>query len=139
MYKIEIVGKNCLYIKVIGTFPESVAERFIDDFNGKTKDHENLCAIIDGMDMIMLNINSFKILLDLLKKNNSKLRKSAYVVRRNPVLTKEAEILLEKAESPNRKIVQNLDEAKKWIGIEDIIIGKYSDSTTIYKVIPTLY
>ena len=124
MYKIEIIGENCLYIKAIGRFPESVAKRFIKDFNEKTKNYDKLCAIIDGMDMVMLNIDSFKIILELLKKNNDKLKKSAYVVRENPVLTKEAEILLEKAESPKRKVVKTLDEAKKWIGIEHIIIGK---------------
>jgi hypothetical protein len=37
-------------------------------------------------------------------------------------LPKEIELLLKKAESPKRKIVQNLEEAKIWIGINDIII-----------------
>jgi len=32
--------------------------------------------------------------------------------------------VLEKADSPKRKIVHTLDEAKEWIGIKDIIIKK---------------
>ena len=123
MFRIEIIGENCLYIKTLGTFPKSVAERFVKEFEEKTKDYEKLCAIVDNLDAILLDLRSFNIILDLLKKNNQKLGKAAYVISAsNLPLDKEFQILLERAESPNRKIVHNLDEAKKWVGIEDIII-----------------
>ncbi len=125
MFRIEIIGENCLYIKTLGTFPKSVAKRFVKEFEKKTKNYEKFCAIIDNLDAILLDLRSFNIILDLLKKNNDKLGKSAYVIsERNLPLDKEIEILLERADSPNRKIVHNLDEAKKWVGIEDIVIGK---------------
>ena len=62
--------------------------------------------------------------LEFLKKNNDRLVKSAYVVAHNPVLDKEAQILLDRADSPKRRIVENLDDAKEWIGISEIIIEK---------------
>ena len=125
MFRIEIIGENCLYVKTLGTFPKSVAKRFVKEFEEKTKDYKNFCAIIDNLDAILLDLRSFNIILDLLKKNNEKLGKSAYVISsHNLPLDKEIEILLERADSPNRKIVHSLDEAKKWVGIEDIIIGK---------------
>ncbi len=124
MYKIEKIGENFFYIKVLGTMPPSVAKKFVKDFKAITKDLESFSSIIDGMDLIILNIKSFKIMLKLLKKNNKKLIKSAYVIGESPVLNREAEILLERAKSSKRKIVENLDEAKKWIGIEDIVFQK---------------
>ena len=125
MFRIEIIGENCLYIKTLGTFPKSVAERFVKEFEEKTKNYGKINAIIDNLDAILLDLRSFNIILDLLKKNNKKLGKSAYVISsHNLPLDKEIEILLERAESPNRKIVHSLDEAKEWVGIEDIIIGK---------------
>ncbi|TFG22954.1 MAG: hypothetical protein EU529_08845 [Promethearchaeota archaeon] len=125
MFRIEIIGENCLYIKTLGTFPKSVAKRFVKEFEEKTKNYENFCTIIDNLDAILLDVRSFNIILELLKKNNEKLGKAAYVISaHNLPLDKEIEILLEKADSPNRKIVHNLDEAKEWVGIKDIIIGK---------------
>jgi hypothetical protein len=124
MYKIEKIGENVLYIKALGTFPISVAKRFTKDFKTKIKNLDKFSAIIDGLDLIILNLKSFRIVLKLLKRNNDKLIKSAYVIGKNPVLNKEAEILLEKARSPSRKIVETLEEAKNWIGIEKIIIQK---------------
>jgi len=124
MYKIEKIGENIFYIKILGTMPPSVAKKFIKDFKARTKDLESFSSIVDGLDLIILNIKSFKIMLKLLKKNNKKLIKSAYVIGESPVLNKEAEILLERAKSSKRKIVENLDEAKKWIGIEDIVFQK---------------
>ena len=124
MYKIEKIGENFFYIKVLGTMPPSVAKKFIKDFKARTKDLETFSTIVDGLDLIILNIKSFKIILKLLKKDNKKLIKSAYVIGKSPVLNKEAEILLERAKSSKRKIVENLDEAKKWIGIEDIVFQK---------------
>ncbi len=124
MYKIEKIGKNHIYIKVLGTFPPSVAKNFIKDFEERTKGFTNYSVIIDGLDFILLNLKSFEIILDFLKKNNDRLVRSAYVVADNPVLDKEAQILLERAKSPKRKIVTSLDEAKEWIGIEDIIVKR---------------
>ncbi len=124
MYKIEKIGKDYLYIKIMGTFPPSVALKFIDDFEETTKNLKNLSVIVDGLDFILLNLKSFEIVLEFLKRNNERLVKSAYVIAQNPVLDKEAQILLDRADSPKRKIVDNLDDAKKWIGISEIIIEK---------------
>lgn len=124
MYKIEKIGENYLYVKIIGTFPPSVANKFIKDFEEKTNELSKLSVIIDGLDFILLNLKSFEIILEFLKRNNERLVKSAYVIAQNPVLDKEAQILLDRADSPKRKIVDNLDDAKKWIGISEIIIEK---------------
>ena len=121
MFKIEKIGENIFYIKALGTFPKSVAKRFVKEFKEKTKDLTKSSAIFDGLDFILLAMKSFNIILKLLKENNKKLTKSAYVCK-SPVLVKDFEILLERADSPNRIVVDNLDDAKKWIGIEDIII-----------------
>jgi hypothetical protein len=124
MFRIEKLGENEFYIKALGTMPPSVAERFISQFNEKTKNLSSFSVIVDGLDFILLNLKSFEIILDFLKKNNERLIRSAYVVGDNPVLDKEAQILLERAESPKRKVVTSLDEAKEWIGIEDIMIKR---------------
>ena len=124
MYKIEKIGKHDLYIKIMGTFPPSVTRKFIDEFEEKTKKLKKLSVIVDGLDFIMLNLQSFEMVLDFLKKNNNRLIKSAYIVVNNPVLDKEAQILLDRADSPKRKLVNNFDEAKEWIGIKKIILEK---------------
>ena len=122
MYRIEKIGENRLYIKVLGTFPPSVAKRFIKEFNKNTKKSKLFSVIIDGVDFILLNLESFEIILDFLKKNNERLNRSAWIVSKNPPLDKEIQILLDRAKSPKRKIVQNLDDAKEWIGVKEIII-----------------
>ena len=124
MFKLEKIGENTFYLKALGTFPPSVAKRFVKEFKEKTKNLESFSVIVDGLDLIILHLKSFKIVLNLLRKNNKKLIKSAYIVGENPVLTKEAQILLERAKSPKRKIVKDLEEAKDWTGIRDIIIQK---------------
>ncbi|MFX0030201.1 MAG: hypothetical protein ACFE8B_13400 [Candidatus Hermodarchaeota archaeon] len=124
MYRIEKIGENLFFIKALGTFPPSVAKRFIKEFNKKTKKLRELSVIVDGMDFILLNLESFEMILDLLKKNNQRLQRSAWVISKNPPLDKEIQILLDKAESPKRKIVETLEEAKEWIGIKEIIIEK---------------
>jgi hypothetical protein len=124
MYKIEKIGKNVFYIKALGTMPPSVAKKLVEDFKEKIENLENISSIVDGLDLIILNLKSFKIILDFLKELNPKLIKAAYVIGKSPVLNKEAEILLERAKSPNRKIVKTLEEAKQWIGIEKIIFKK---------------
>jgi len=122
MYRIEKIGENQLYIKVLGTFPPSVAKRFIKEFDKKTKKLKLFSVIIDGVDFILLNLESFKIILDFLKKNNERLYRSAWIISKNPPLDIEIQILLDRAKSPKRKIVQNLDDAKEWIGVTEIII-----------------
>ena len=124
MFRIEKIDNDCFYVKAIGTFPPSVAEKFIKEFEERTKKLENFSVIVDNLDVILLDVNSFDMILNLLKKNNNKMRKSAFVISRNPPLDKEYELLLKKAESPNRKIVQTLDDAKEWIGIDKIVLKK---------------
>ena len=122
MYRIEKIGENQFYLKVLGTFPPSVAKRFIKEFDKKTKKSKLFSVIIDGVDFILLNLESFKIILDFLKKNNERLYRSAWIISKNPPLDIEIQILLDRAKSPKRKIVQNLDDAKEWIGVTEIII-----------------
>jgi len=122
MYRIEKIGENKFYIKVLGLFPPSVAKRFIKELKKKTKKLKEFSAIIDGSDFIFLNLDSFKIVLDYLKENNERLNKSSWIISKNPPLDKEIEVLLKRAESPKRKIVQNLEEAKEWLGISDITV-----------------
>jgi hypothetical protein len=124
MYKLEKIGPTHFYLKGMGTFPPSVAQRFINEFEERTKDLKEFSVIVDGLDFILLHLKSFEMILDFLKKNNERLVKSAYIIADNPVLDKEAQILLDRADSPKRKIVNSLDQAKKWIGISAIIIEK---------------
>ncbi|MHA2184465.1 MAG: hypothetical protein ACXADU_15710 [Promethearchaeota archaeon] len=122
MFRIEKIGENEFYIKALGTFPPSVAKRFIKEFSEITEKINKFSVIIDGLDFIFLNLESFEIILDTLIKNNNKLVKSAWVISKNPPLDTEIQFLIKKAESPKRKIVQNLDQAKNWVGINKIII-----------------
>jgi hypothetical protein len=122
LYRIEKIGERHFYIKVLGLFPPSVAKRCIKDFKKKAEKLKEFSVIVDGLDFIFLNLDSFKIILDFLKENNERLDKSSWIISKNPPLDKEIEFLLERAESPKRKIVQTLDEAKDWIGVSDITI-----------------
>ncbi len=124
MFRIEKIGTNCLYIKAIGTLPPPEAEKFIQNFKGMTEEMKNFCVIIDALDFTLLSFKSFEKILDLLKEDNEKLTKSAFVIAKNPPLTSEFQILLEKAESPKRKIVETLDAAKEWVGIPEIVIQR---------------
>lgn len=125
MFQIEKLNDTSFYIKAIGTFPPSVAESFVNKFGALTKDiKDNLRVIVDITDAIFLKFDSIEIILDLLRKNNEKLYRSAFVISKNPPLDKEFKFILEKAQSPKRKIVSNLNEAKEWIGIADIILKK---------------
>ncbi len=125
MYQLEKIGENSFYFKVIGTFPPSIAKRFMEEFDEKIKELNNYSIIIDGLNFIFLNLESLELLMEYLKKNNEKLTKSAYIVEeKNLILGKEIEYLLDRAESPKRKIVHDFDGAKAWIGIKNIIIDK---------------
>ena len=122
MFQIEKIDDTCFYIKATGTLPPPVAERFIKEFEELTKDiHDNLIIIVDIIDAILLSINSIELILELLKRNNKKLFRSAFIIAKNPPLSEEFKYLLEKAKSPKRKIVSNLEEAKEWIGIEKVV------------------
>ena len=125
MYQIEKLQENKFYIKAIGTFPPPTSEKFVKDFEEHTKDIQSgLCVIIDITDAIFLKLDSIRIILDLLKRNNKKLHRSAFIISQNPPLSEEIKYLINKASSPKRKIVSNLEEAKKWIEIEKVIIRK---------------
>jgi hypothetical protein len=125
MYQIEKLQENKFYIKAIGTFPPPVAKRFVNEFNEIIKNlKDDLSVIIDITDAIFLSLDSLEIILELLKRNNNKLYRSAFMITQNPPLSKEIEYILEKAASSKRKIVSSLEEAKKWIGIEQVIIKK---------------
>lgn len=125
MYQIEKINDTSFYIKATGTFPPTVAERFIKEFKVLTKDiPDKLSVIVDITDAILLSIDSIEIILELLKRNNERLFRSAFMISENPPLSEEFRYIIEKAESPKRKIVSTLDEAKEWIGIEELIIKK---------------
>lgn len=124
MFRIEKIGSNHFYIKVLGTFPPSVTENFLKEFGKQIENFDRISVIVDGADFILLNLKSFEDILNFLKKNNEKLEKSAWIITTNILLDKEIQILLKKAESPKRKIVRNLEEAKRWLGIETITIEK---------------
>lgn len=125
MFRIEKIGSNHFYIKVLGTFPPSVTENFLKEFGKQIENFDRISVIVDGADFILLNLKSFEDILNFLKKNNERLEKSAWIITTNILLDKEIQILLKKAESPKRKIVRNLEEAKRWIGIETIMIEKH--------------
>ena len=122
MYQIEKLNDTSFYIKATGTFPPPVAERFIKEFGELTKDiRSNLSIIVDITDAILLSVNSIEIILELLKKNNEKLFRSAFIIAKNPPLSEEFKYLLDQAKSSKRKIVSNIEEAKEWIGIDNIL------------------
>ncbi|MHA1726572.1 MAG: hypothetical protein ACTSXH_17330 [Promethearchaeota archaeon] len=122
MYKIEKLDDNMLYIKAIGTFPPSVTDDFIENFEKLTMNIDTFSVIVDLLDAILLHVKSFDKILNLLKKNNEKLMKSVFVISNNPLLKKEFILLIEEANTPKRKIVNNFKEAKEWIGIKEIRI-----------------
>ena len=124
MYRIEKLIKSHFYIKAIGDFPPSMAKKFIAEFTELTHSiKKDLRVIVDISDAILLNINSIELILDLLKVNQ-KLYKSAFLISFNPPLGEEFKYLFKKAQSEKRKIVHSLEDAKKWIEIENIDIKK---------------
>ena len=123
MYQIEKLNKSHFYIKAIGDFPPPMAKKFVAEFKESTSTiKQDLRVIVDISDAILLNINSIELILDLLKENNQKLYKSAFIISYNPPLGEEFKYLFKKAQSDKRKIVYSLEEAKDWIEIEDIVI-----------------
>jgi len=125
MYQIEKINDTCFLIKATGTFPPPVAERFVKEFKKVTKKiNKNLCIIVDIMDAILLSIDSIDIILELLKSDNERLFRSAFIIEKNPPLNEEFRYLLDHAQSPRRKIVFNLEEAKEWIGIDNVEVKK---------------
>ena len=125
MYQVEKISDTCFLIKATGTFPPPVAERFVKEFKELTKDvHENLSIIVDITDAILLSIDSIDIILDLLKSDNERLFRSAFIIEKNPALDEEFRYLLDHAQSPKRKIVSSLEEAKEWIGLDKVVVKK---------------
>ena len=125
MYQVEKISDTCFLIKATGTFPPPVAERFVKEFKELTKDvHENLSIIVDITDAILLSIDSIEIILELLKRNNERLFRSAFIIEKNPALDEEFRYLLDHAQSTKRKIVSSLEEAKEWIGIDKVVVKK---------------
>ncbi|TFF95597.1 MAG: STAS/SEC14 domain-containing protein [Promethearchaeota archaeon] len=124
MYRLEKIGDNTIYLKATGTFPVEEAQKFVEEFREFTHKMDQYSVLVDLMDAILLSPSSFNIILDLLKKNNEKLLKSAFAICCNPPLNKEFQLLLKRAESVKRTIKDNLDEAKEWLGISNIIIKK---------------
>jgi hypothetical protein len=122
MYKIEKIGRNDFYIKVMGLFPPQAAKRFSQKFLSEIEGLDKVRVIIDLLDAILIKISSLDIIIDLLKKTEEKLEKSAFCVPHNPPLKEELKYVLENAQSSKRKIVKTLDEAKGWTGIPKIII-----------------
>ena len=80
--------------------------------------------IVDITDAIFLKLESLTTILDLLKRNNYRLHRSAFIISNNPPLDTEFLYLLEKAKSPKRKLVSTLEKAKAWVGIDKIIVKK---------------
>lgn len=125
MYQIEKIDNSHFYIKAVGDFPPPMAKKFLAEFKELTNDiDKDLRVIVDISEAILLNISSIELILNLLKENNQKLYKSAFVISYNPPLGEEFKYLFEKAQNDKRKLVHSLDEAKDWIEIEDIIIKK---------------
>lgn len=124
MFRIEKVGENVLYVKALGMFPISIAHEFVKEFAEKISEMDKFSVIVDGLDLLFMKLESLDIIIDLLKKDNDKLVRAAYVVDKNPALAAETLYGFEKADSDKRKIVKTLDEAKEWVGISDIIIQK---------------
>ena len=124
MYQLEKIGENSFLFKAIGSFPPSIAEEAIEDFLKITKHMSEFSAIIDLTDARLINFNSIELVGDFFKNNETKLLKSALIISENPPLDVEFEYILKQVNSMKRKIVSNLEEAKKWIGIDKIIVQK---------------
>jgi anti-anti-sigma regulatory factor len=124
MYKIEKIGLNTFFLKARGNFPTKAAQELKEVFLEKVEGLEYFSFIVDLSDVILISLDTLKMLLDLLKQNNEKLRKSAYIIRNNPPLGEEFMYVVNKAKNPKRKIVNSLEKAKAWMGITDIIIEK---------------
>ena len=124
MYQLEKIGDKSFLFKAIGSFLPSIAEEAIEDFLKITNEMSEFSAIIDLTDARLINFNSIELIVEFFKNNEPKLVKSAVIISENPPLDTEFEFILKKVNSVKRKIVSNLEEAKKWIGIDEIIIRK---------------
>ena len=124
MYRLEKIGENSFYFKAIGSFPPSIAEEAIEDFLKITRDMTEFSAIIDLTDARLVNFDSIKIVIDFFKNNEPKLVKSAIVISENPPLDTEFDYILKQVNSTKRKIVNNLEEGKNWLGLDEIVIKK---------------
>jgi len=124
MYQLEKIGENSFYFKAIGSLPPSIAEEAIENFLKLTKDMPKFSAIIDLSDARLIKFDSFKIIIEFFRKNESKLIKTGIVISENPPLDTEFDYILKQVKSAKRKIVSTLEDAKNWIGIKEIIVQK---------------
>lgn len=124
VHRIEKIGENTIYVKATRILDVAEAEKFVKEFEEFTENMEQFSVIVDLLDTTALKVGAIDIILDLLRNNNARLLKSSFAICCNPVLSKEFEILIERAESEHRKITGSLDEAKEWLGISEIVIEK---------------
>ncbi|TFF99669.1 MAG: hypothetical protein EU541_04385 [Promethearchaeota archaeon] len=124
MYKIENLGGNAFYIKIMGRIPLQAAEGFSKKFLKEIEGMNNVRVIIDLLDSNLVKIASLDTIIELMNITEERLGRSAFCVPHNPPLREELKYVLEKAQSPKRKIVYSLEEAKQWTGISEIIIKK---------------
>ena len=124
MYQLEKIGDNSYYFKAIGIFPPSIAEAAFKEFKSEIDGKDKFSIIIDLTDGILVSLKSINPIIEFFKSNEMKLVKSAVIIGVNPPLDAEMAYILEKVNSPKRKIVKSLDEAKEWVGIDEIIIKR---------------
>jgi len=105
-------------------FPPSIAEAAFKEFKSEIDGKDEFSIIIDLTDGIFVSIKSITPIIEFFKSNEIKLVKSAVIIGLNPPLDAEMAYILEKVNSPKRKIVKSLDEAKEWVGIDEIIFKK---------------
>lgn len=122
MYKIEKIGRQDFYVKVMGLFPPPAAQRFSEKFLKEIEGLDKFRVIIDLLDAILIKVDSLDIIIELLDKTEPHLDKAAYCLPHNPPLKEELKYILSKSQSNKRKIVKTLDEGKIWTGISNIVI-----------------
>jgi len=117
MYQIEKISETSFYIKATGTFPPPVAEKFVKEYEELTKDiQDKLSIIVDITDAILLSIDSVEIILELLKKNNERIFRSAFIIAKNPPLSEEFKYLIDRDGPMEIEYGQN-DSLIRWSGI----------------------
>ncbi|TXT62580.1 MAG: hypothetical protein BAJALOKI1v1_900010 [Promethearchaeota archaeon] len=122
MYKIESIGENQFYVKIMGEFPPAEASDCSNDFQEKIKNSTSVSVIVDLLDVAIIKIKSLDIIITLLNTTKKKLNKSAFVLPFSPPLTEEIKYVFKKSHSPRRKIVNTLEEGKEWTGISAITL-----------------
>ena len=124
MYQLEKIGETSFLFKAIGSFPPSIAREAIEDFLKITSKMSQFSAIIDLSGVSLIKFDSIELIVEFFKNNEPKLVNSAVVISKNPPLDTEFEYILNKVNSAKRKIVNSLEEARKWLGLNEIRIQK---------------